>query len=45
MHAYMGPVLVLGFLFQLLVDKIAFARGHMHGHAQSGVWYGHCQLC
>lgn len=38
MHAYMGPVLVIGFIFQLLVDKIAFGRGgHGHSHGASGM--------
>lgn len=30
MHSYIGAVLVIGFLFQLLVDKFALARHHSH---------------
>eukprot|EP00123_Amoebidium_parasiticum_P016938 comp23648_c0_seq1/m.40370 comp23648_c0_seq1/g.40370 ORF comp23648_c0_seq1/g.40370 comp23648_c0_seq1/m.40370 type:complete len:305 (-) comp23648_c0_seq1:179-1093(-) len=30
-HGYVGPVLVAGFVFQMLVDKVAFAHGHNHG--------------
>eukprot|EP00124_Ichthyophonus_hoferi_P003154 Ihof_evm6s258 gene=Ihof_evmTU6s258 len=34
MHGYIGLVLVAGFLFQLLVDKLAF--GHSHNHSPGG---------
>jgi zinc transporter 9 len=33
LHAYMGPMLVAGFMFQLFIDKFALAGPHAHAHS------------